>query len=709
MTATVLPEYLRKEIHPTLNDPKLDLNSLTANSKVRIWWQGGCSHSWEASVGNRAQGTGCPVCSGQQVLEGYNDFASQVPEVATQWHPVLNDGMLPTQFTKGSNKTVWWLGECGHEWEAPIARRAKGSGCIYCAGKKVLAGFNDLASQKPEVASLWHPVNNDGILPTMVTPNSNKNAWWLGECGHEWEARIADVTSGRGCPVCAGKQVLAGFNDLASVNPLLASEWHPDNNGDILPTMIAGKSGKRVWWLGDCGHEWEATVLSRHQGNGCPVCAGQVVLPGFNDLATTHPQIAGEWDAEKNADDFTPFTVTAGTHKKAWWLADCGHSWEASITNRTSKGRGCPYCANQKVMPGHNDAGTTHKKLATEWHRTKNTGKNISDFTYGSGTKIWWICENNHEWAATIKDRTRTEATNCPQCAAVTFVSKDEKLIADFIRSHGLTVKTTERSILPKHEIDIYLPEQKIGVEFNGLYWHSERVRDSKYHYNKWLAAKEKGIQLIQIWEDEWKHNPEQVKAMLLHKLGVSNERRIFARKTYVELLKKSQVEGFLNKNHIQGFVAGSYYLGLLEKGTDELVSVLVLKKQNDGSGIRTLDIVRYATSATVVGGFTKLISYADKHLEFDRFITFSDHCVSDGGLYANNGFTADKELAPDYMYVVRNERKHKFGYRLKKFREDPSLLWQEGLTERELAKLNGLPRIWDAGKTRWVRNRIKR
>ena len=779
MTATVLPESLRKEIHPTLNDPKLDLNSLTANSKVRIWWQGGCSHVWEASVYNRSHGTGCPVCAGQQVLEGYNDFASQCPAIASQWHPVNNGELSPKKVTKGSNKTVWWLGECGHEWEAPIARRAKGSGCIYCAGKKVLAGFNDLASQNPEVASLWHPVNNNDILPTMVTPNSNKNAWWLGECGHEWEVRIADVTSGRGCPVCAGKQVLAGFNDLASVNPLLASEWHPDSNDGILPTLIAGKSGKRVWWLGKCGHEWQATVLSRHQGNGCPVCVGQVVLPGFNDLATTHPQVAGEWDAEKNADDFTPLTVTAGTHKKAWWLADCGHSWEASITNRTSKGRGCPYCANQKVMPGHNDAGTTHKKLETEWHPEKNgdllpdmvvagsiksvwwLGKcghewqskvfnktngvgcpycgnlkiivgfndlgtthplvakqwntelngdiSTESVTFGSSYKAWWTCSDGHNWVAKVADRTKEKATGCPQCAAVTFVSKSEKEIADFIRSQGLTVKTTERSILPKHEIDIYLPDQKIGVEFNGLYWHSEVWKDPKYHYNKWLAAKEKGIQLIQIWEDEWKRNPEQIKAMLLHKLGVSNERRIFARKTYVELLKKNQVEGFLNRNHIQGFVAGSYYLGLLEQGTDELVSVLVLKKQNDGSGIRTLDIVRYATSATVVGGFTKLISYADKHLEFDRFITFSDHCVSDGGLYANNGFTADKELAPDYMYVVRNERKHKFGYRLKKFREDPSLLWQEGLTERELAKLNGLPRIWDAGKTRWVRNRIKR
>lgn len=82
---------------------------------------------------------------------------------------------------------------------------------------------------------------------------------------------------------------------------------------------------------------------------------------------------------------------------------------------------------------------------------------------------------------------------------------------------------------------------------------------------------------------------------------------------------------------------------------------------------------------------------------------TFSDHCVSDGGLYEQNGFVVDKVLPPDYMYVVGNRREHKFRYRLKRFREDPNLVYQDGISERELAKLNGLRRVWDAGKTRWL------
>jgi len=126
----------------------------------------------------------------------------------------------------------------------------------------------------------------------------------------------------------------------------------------------------------------------------------------------------------------------------------------------------------------------------------------------------------------------------------------------------------------------------------------------------------------------------------------------------------------------------------------------LVLRKESGEDDV--LNIIRYATAANVVGGFTKLLKHAEKVYSPESFITFADHCVSDGGLYESNGFVADKILSPDYMYVVKGERKHKFGYRLKRFQNDPELLWEPNLTERELAALNGLERIWDAGKTRY-------
>lgn len=249
--------------------------------------------------------------------------------------------------------------------------------------------------------------------------------------------------------------------------------------------------------------------------------------------------------------------------------------------------------------------------------------------------------------------------------------------------------------------MDIYIPKKKLAIEYNGVFWHSEKAGKNKtYHYDKWLAVKNAGIQLIQIWEDEWNRNPEQVKTMLLHKLGINNQEKVFARQTTVGKLAESDVESFLNTNHIQGFASGSYYVGLRERDTNALVAVMVLKNQPSN----TLNIIRYATSKHVVGGFTKLLKNAETLYKPTRFITSSDHCISDGGLYENNGFIVDKELPPDYRYVVRAERKPKSDYRVKRFREDPLLQWQEGLTVSELAELNNISRIWDAGKTRWVK-----
>jgi hypothetical protein len=186
---------------------------------------------------------------------------------------------------------------------------------------------------------------------------------------------------------------------------------------------------------------------------------------------------------------------------------------------------------------------------------------------------------------------------------------------------------------------------------------------------------------------------------MLAHKLGVAPKEKVYARKTLSTVITKAEADAFLTTNHIQGAVDGSIRVGLKQDGT--LVAVMILKTEPGQEN--TLNLLRFANSKSVVVGFTKLLKYVrELHPKTKTIITFSDNTVSDGGLYENNGFTATKQLPPDYMYVVRGVRQHKFGYRLKRFRNDPELQYVDGLTERELATLNRLPRIWDAGKTKW-------
>lgn len=140
-----------------------------------------------------------------------------------------------------------------------------------------------------------------------------------------------------------------GFNDLATIDPQLALEWHPTKNGDLLPTQVTAGSNKKVWWLGRCGHEWEAVVHSRVAGNRCPICSNEIVLPGFNDFATTHPAIAAEWNFERNG-SLSPKDLTYGSERKVWWIcAKCGNEWEATINNRTNGyfKTGCPKCSGE--------------------------------------------------------------------------------------------------------------------------------------------------------------------------------------------------------------------------------------------------------------------------------------------------------------------------------------------------------------------------
>lgn len=342
--ATLNPS-LASEWHPTKNGG-LKASDVTCGSDKRVWWQCSKGHEWEAVVSSRKFGYGCPCCAGQKVIAGYNDLLTINPSLASEWHPTKNGDLKPTDVMPSSNKKAWWLGKCGHEWEAVIGSRNSGNGCPYCASQKVLAGFNDLATINPKLAAEWHPTKNGDLQPNNVMPGSNKNIWWFGKCRHEWVASVNSRNMGRNCPYCSSEKVFKGYNDLVTKNTSLAAEWHPTKNGDLKPTDVMPFTNKKAWWLGKCGHEWSASIASRSVGRGCPYCANKKTLAGYNDLATLKPELAEEWHPTKNG-DLLPNAVACGSNKKVWWKCKKGHEWEATPNHR-SRGQTCPYCAREK-------------------------------------------------------------------------------------------------------------------------------------------------------------------------------------------------------------------------------------------------------------------------------------------------------------------------------------------------------------------------
>jgi len=336
---------LAREWHPGLNG-ELSPSQVSPGSHKKVWWLGECGHSWQASLNHRSTNkSGCPFCSGHRVLAGFNDLNTREPKLAKEWHPALNGELESKNVAAVSRLIVWWLGECGHSWQAQIAARRNGTSCPFCSGNRVLEGVNDLSSTHPGIAQEWHPVLNGEVTPRDVSKGSNKKVWWLGECGHSYEQRILNrAVSGQGCSICAGKTILLGFNDLASVFPALANDWHPQLNGRLEPTGISPNSHRSVWWLGECGHEWRVAVSSRARGRSCPFCVGKRVLEGFNDLAFTTPAIAKQWHPSRNG-ELQPREVTAGSHRSVWWLGECGHEWRAEVKSRALGTNGCAKCA----------------------------------------------------------------------------------------------------------------------------------------------------------------------------------------------------------------------------------------------------------------------------------------------------------------------------------------------------------------------------
>jgi hypothetical protein len=220
-----------------------------------------------------------------------------------------------------------------------------------------------LAEANEALTIQWHPTKNGNLTPDDLAPNSHKKVWWLlpyddSKTGKhwdmEWEATVSSRHRGLGCPYLTGHKILIGFNDLATLRPDLAAQWHPTKNGTLKPSDVTENSGKMVWWFlpyddPETGHhdfEWPATIYSRSSGMGCPYLSGQAIWQGYNDLLTKCPDIAAQWHQTKNG-TLKPSDVAPHSNKKVWWMCEKGHEWLTTVYNRCSEATGCPQCSKE--------------------------------------------------------------------------------------------------------------------------------------------------------------------------------------------------------------------------------------------------------------------------------------------------------------------------------------------------------------------------
>ena len=316
---------------------------------------------------------------------------------------------------------------------------------------------------------------------------------------------------------------------------------------------------------------------------------------------------------------------------------------------------------------------------------------NISYIRYDGDRISTFSCEIGHEFQISSSNYHSRLKNNLPLCTVCYPIGDNrsikEKELSDYIKS--IYVGEVIESYRDGLEIDIYLPELKLGFEFNGLYWHSEEWKEKNYHLNKTLYFKERGIRIIHIWEDDWDNKRFIIESQIRNWLGLT-QNKIYARKCTISLLKNDICRDFLNINHIQGNDKSSLKIGLLYN--NELVSVMTFdrfegrKKMGDNEW----NLSRFCNllDTNVIGGASKLLKYFVKNYNPKRIISYADKDWSIGNLYFKLNFNLKYETKPDYKYLVGDKRIHKSRFRKSK----------TGISESNL----DYNKIWDCGKMKF-------
>lgn len=308
-------------------------------------------------------------------------------------------------------------------------------------------------------------------------------------------------------------RTVEGVNDLATwcMNhnaAFLLSEWDVEKNGTLSPCDVTYASNRKVWWKCVKGHSYVAQIGNRtYKGNGCPYCSGHKTLAGFNDLqswckSNGFDHLLVEWDYEKNT--IKPTEISPKNNKKVWWKCSLGHSWEANIGSRTKEVRpsGCPYCSipPKKILEGVNDfefwcIKNNKEELLHEWSRDKNGELQPKEVFYGSGKRVWWKCNRGHDWYVSVASR--VQGTGCPICAR-TQTSFPEQAIAYYLSK---TFDITQRFRRKGFEIDAYLNDYKIGIEYDGAFFHTKESKEHEEEKDSFY--REHNIRLIHIKENK--------------------------------------------------------------------------------------------------------------------------------------------------------------------------------------------------------------
>jgi hypothetical protein len=481
------------------------------------------------------------------------------------------------------------------------------------------------------------------------------------------------LNEGQKCPKCRGfnKNTNEVIKDFENVHGLKFDYSKVKYNNKNTPVNIICESHG----------EFKMSPKDHISGSGCPKCAGKDKTT--DDVVSEFKQIHG--------DKYNYNNVRYIKNNIKLQILCEKHGLFYQTYNTHKKGHGCPKCA---IINNSEKKRKTMNDFLVGCHHVHGDKYNYDNVSFNVvKDKIDINCIEHGVFKQTVDSHLR--GYGCPLCGDK--YKKTISVIWDLLNDNNVKFEINNNTLLDKKEIDIYIPSKKIAIEYNGLYWHSDKFKEKNYHLDKTEKCEQLGIRLIHIFEDELTHAPDIVKSKIIDILGLTPN-KIFARKTIIKEVSNKESVKFLTKNHLQGHSSASIRIGLFYN--EELVSLMTFckpKKKNGGINVYELNRFANKLNTNIIGGASKILKYFIKTYNPIEIISFADKRWSIGNLYVKLGFVIVRINKPDYWYCKSTKRIHKSFFRKEKLSKKINIVGE--FKEWDVVSQLGYNRIWDCGK----------